>query len=167
VANLSSHKRGWDERWEKFSDWAEKGKAIQEELLRLVDEDTLAFNRILEAFSLPKKSEVEKKAREEAVHEATKQAILVPFRVMQAAAGAMELLKAMAESGNPNSVSDAGVGALAVCSCVRGAFLNVRINAGGLQDRKFIDRILREGEELENSVIAQEEKILGIVAANI
>jgi glutamate formiminotransferase/formiminotetrahydrofolate cyclodeaminase len=167
VANLSSHKRGWDERWEEFSDWAEKGKAIQEELLRLVDEDTVAFNRILEAFGLPGNSEPEKKVREEAIREATKQAILVPFRVMQTAAGAMELLKAMAGTGNPNSVSDAGVGAIAVRSCVRGAFLNVRINASGLDERKFTDRLIREGEEIENSVTKTEEEVLRIVLGKI
>ncbi len=167
VANLSSHKRGWDERWEEFSDWAEKGKTLQEELLRLIDEDTQAFNRIMDAYGLQKNTKEEAKKRKEAIQEATRHAIQVPFRVMQCAAGSMELLKAMAETGNPNSVSDAGVGALAVRSCVRGAFLNVKINAGGLEDQEFIDKILNEGKEIENRVMAQEEEILGIVNNNI
>jgi glutamate formiminotransferase/formiminotetrahydrofolate cyclodeaminase len=167
VANLSSHKRGWDERWEEFSDWAEKGKAIQEELLRLIDEDTDAFNKIMAAFGLPKKTDQELEHRNQAILEATRQAILVPFRVMNTAAAAMELLKAMAESGNPASVSDAGVGALAVRSCVRGAFLNVRINAGGMEDRAFIDPILQEAARIENHVIKQEEEILKIVNSKL
>jgi glutamate formiminotransferase/formiminotetrahydrofolate cyclodeaminase len=164
VANLSSHKRGWDERWEEFSDWAEKGKALQEELLRLVDEDTDAFNRIMAAFGLPKNTEEEAKARQAAIQEATKHAIEVPFRVMKTAAASMELLKAMAETGNPASVSDAGVGALALRSAVRGAFLNVRINAGGLDDREFVNEVLKEAEGIENQVVEQEEEILIIVA---
>ena len=164
VANLSSHKRGWDLRWEEFSDWAEKGKAIQEELLQLIDEDTEAFNRILDAFGLPKNTKEETKTRKEAIQEATMHAIQVPFRVMKTAAGSMELLKAMAETGNPNSVSDAGVGALAIRSCVRGAFLNVKINAGGLENKDIMNKILKEGEEIENRVIAQEEEVLNIVA---
>ncbi|MFC2113679.1 glutamate formimidoyltransferase [Bacteroidota bacterium] len=165
VANLSSHKRGWDERWEEFSDWAEKGKAFQEELLELIDEDTEAFNQILDAFSLPKKTEEESRIRQDAVQEATKHAILVPFKVMKTAAASMELLRAMAEFGIPNSVSDAGVGALAVRSAVRGAYLNVRINVGGLDDKEFTERILREGQEIENNVITQEMEILNIVTS--
>lgn len=167
VANLSAHKRGWDERWEEFSVWAEKGKAIQEELLRLVDEDTLAFNGILRAFSMPGKTEAEKSGKEKAVEEATKQAIMVPFRVMKTAAGAMEFIRAMVETGNPASVSDAGVGAIAVCSCVRAAYLNVRINAGGLKDRKFTEEILNEGKEIENRISSEETEILRIVASRI
>jgi glutamate formiminotransferase/formiminotetrahydrofolate cyclodeaminase len=163
VANLSSHKRGWDERWEEFSDWADQGKRLQEELLRLVDEDTLAFNRIMAAFGMPKKTPEEKKAREDAIEEATKQAILVPFQVMKTAAGSLELLRAMAETGNPASVSDAGVGALTVRSCVRGAFLNVKINAGGMKDRDFVSRIISEAGAIENHVIEQEVEILRIV----
>jgi glutamate formiminotransferase/formiminotetrahydrofolate cyclodeaminase len=163
VANLSSHKRGWDDRWEEFSDWAEKGKAIQEALMALVDEDTMAFNRILQAFSLPKKSEHEKQQRKNAIEEATRHAILVPFRVMQTAARAMEILKAMAETGNPNSISDAGVGALAIRSAVLGAFLNVRINAGNLEDKTFKEKMLKEGREIEASVCRMEAEILKIV----
>ena len=167
VANLSSHKRGWDDRWEEFSDWADRGKAIQEELLVLVDEDTIAFNRIMEAFSMPKNSEDEQRQRKAALEEATKNAILVPYRVMQTAAAALEILKTMAETGNPNSVSDAGVGALAIRSAVMGAFLNVKINAGNLEDKSFIEKILREGRELEASVCRKEAEILRIVESRL
>ena len=167
VANLSSHKRGWDDRWEEFSDWAARGKAIQEELLALVDEDTKAFNDFMEAFTLPKNSEDEQSQRTAAIEEATKNAILVPFQVMQAAASAMEILKAMAEMGNPNSVSDAGVGALAIRSSVMGAFLNVKINAGNLKDRSFFEKILKEGQELEASVCRKEAEILKIVESRL
>jgi len=167
VANLSSHKRGWDDRWEEFSLWADRGKAIQEELLALVDEDTIAFNRIMEAFSMPKNSEDEQRQRKAAIEQATKNAILVPYRVMQTAAAAMEILKAMAETGNPNSVSDAGVGALAIRSAVMGAFLNVKINAGNLEDKSFIEKILREGRELEASVCRKEAEILKTVESRL
>jgi len=167
VANLSSHKRGWDDRWEEFSEWADRGKAIQEELLALVDEDSMAFNRILEAFSMPKNSEDERHRRKAAIDEATKDAILVPYRVMQKAASAMEILKAMAETGNPNSVSDAGVGALAIRSAVMGAFLNVKINAGNLDDKPFVEKILKECRELEASVCRKESEILNIVESRL
>ena len=167
VANLSSHKRGWDERWKEFSDWAEKGKAIQNTLLQLVDEDTMAFNRIMDAFSLPKKNEEEKKIRDIAVQEATKNAILIPLKVMETAYSGFELMSEMAEKGNPNSVSDAGVGALALRSCVRGAFLNVRINASGLTDKAFVKEVIKKGEELEKKAIAAEELILKKVNASI
>jgi glutamate formiminotransferase / formiminotetrahydrofolate cyclodeaminase len=130
VANLSSHKRGWDDRWEEFSDWAEKGREIQDELIFLVDEDTNAFNGIMSAFSMSKKSDEEIRLRNEAIQDATKYAIEVPFRIMETAHKALSLIKAMVEQGNPNSVTDAGVGALAIRSCVMGAFLNVRVNAG-------------------------------------
>lgn len=167
VANLSSHKRGWDDRWEEFSDWADKGKAIQEELLALVDEDTAAFNRIMEAFSMPKNSKDEQSQRKAAIEEATKNAILVPYRVMQTAAGALEILRAMAETGNPNSVSDVGVGALAIRSSVMGAFLNVKINTGNLEDKSFSEKILKEGRDLEASVCGKEAEILNIVESRL
>jgi glutamate formiminotransferase/formiminotetrahydrofolate cyclodeaminase len=167
VANLSSHKRGLDDRWEEFSNWAEKGKVLQEELLRLIDEDTRAFNLIMDAFSLPKKTEEESRARKKAIQETTKNAILVPFQIMETAAASMELLKAMAETGNPNSVSDAGVGALAVRSAVRGAFLNIRINAGGLDDEEFTNEMINKGQIIENEVIASEEEVLAIVSAKL
>jgi glutamate formiminotransferase/formiminotetrahydrofolate cyclodeaminase len=167
VANLSSHKRGWDDRWEEFSDWADKGKAIQEELLSLVDEDTIAFNRIMEAFAMSKNSDDERRQRKAAIDEATRNAILIPYRVMQTAAAALDILKAMAETGNPNSVSDAGVGALAIRSSVMGAFLNVKINAGNLEDKSFVDKILTEGRELEASVCRKEAEILKIVESRL
>lgn len=167
VANLSSHKRGWDERWEEFSEWAEKGKNYQEELLRLVDEDTNAFNRIMDAFSLPKKTEEEVTARKQAIQEATKNAILVPFRVMETAMKAMEVVKAMADSGNPNSVSDAGVGALALRSCILGASLNVKINTSGLDDKDFVKEIIDKTAKLEVAAQEEEARILEIVNSKI
>ena len=163
VANLSSHKRGWDDRWKEFSEWAEKGKMIQNSLLHLVDEDTAAFNRIPEAYSLPKKSEEEKKFRHNAVQDATKNALLVPFSVMEKAFSGFELIKAMAERGNPNSVTDAGVGALAIRACIRGAFLNVKINASTLEDKEFVKIIIAKGAELEKNAERAEAEILTIV----
>ncbi|MBK7132910.1 MAG: glutamate formimidoyltransferase [Bacteroidales bacterium] len=160
VANLSSHKKGWDERWKEFSDWAEKGKAIQNELLNLVDEDTDAFNKIMDAFSLPKKSDEEKEFRNTAIQNATKNAILVPFKVMQTAYNAFELIEKMAETGNPNSITDAGVGALALLACIKGAFLNVRINASGLKDKEFVNSIISMGEEIERKASIAEGRIL-------
>jgi glutamate formiminotransferase/formiminotetrahydrofolate cyclodeaminase len=163
VANLSSHKKGWDERWEEFSNWAEKGQQYKDELLRLVDADTKAFNQILNAMGLPKGSDEEKAARTKAIQEATKFAIEIPFKVMQTSYDSMEVIKAMAEVGNPNSVSDAGVGALCARSAVMGAFMNVRINAGGCDDKNFVSGILTRGREIENKAIALENSILKIV----
>lgn len=167
VANLSAHKPGWDERWEEFSLWAEKGQALKDELLMLVDEDTRAFNQIMDAFGLPKGNDAEKAARNKAIQEATKYAIEVPYRVMQRSFESMEIIKAMAETGNPNSVSDAGVGALAARSAVLGAFLNVRINASGLQDKAFLEKMLSEGALLQEKAIALESEILSIVNSKI
>ncbi|MGM0409062.1 MAG: glutamate formimidoyltransferase [Bacteroidota bacterium] len=163
VANLSSHKRGWDDRWEEFSNWAEKGMQYQQELLKLVDEDTDAFNKIMDAFGLPKKTDEEKTTRKKAIEDATKNAIMVPFRVMDVAHKSLEVIKAMAEIGNPNSVSDAGVGALAIRSCVKGAFLNVKINASGLDDKDFIQDVVRKGNEIEKKTEDMEIEILSIV----
>jgi glutamate formiminotransferase/formiminotetrahydrofolate cyclodeaminase len=160
VANLSAHKRGWDNRWKEFSDWAEKGKAIQNHLLQLVDEDTKAFNRIMEAFSLPKKSEEEKKMRDNAVQEATKNATLVPLKVMEVAYSGFGLINEMVENGNPNSISDACVGALAIRSCIRGAFLNVRINASGLSDQVFVTDVITKGADIEAQAMASEDHVL-------
>ena len=167
VANLSSHKRGWDDSWEEFSLWAEKGKKIQDELLHLVDEDTIAFNKIMDAFRKPKKSEKEKQERNKAIQEATKNAIMVPFKVMETAFLAFEVLKAMAETGNPNSVSDAGVGTLAIRSCIMGAFLNVKINVSGLDDKEFVKSILKKGEEIEIKTKKIEKEILYIVEGKL
>ncbi len=163
VANISSHKRGWDERWEEFSDWAEKGKKYHDELLRMVDEDTRAFNAIMAAFRLPAGTDEEKKEKEEAVEEATKHAIEVPFRVMELAFESMDVMKAMAGIGNPNSVSDAGVGALCSRGAVRGAYLNVKINAGDVKDRRWIDDLIERGRSLEEKAIELEKEILAIV----
>jgi len=167
VANLSSHKRGWDDRWQEFSDLAEKGKAFQEELLSLVDEDTRAFNKIMDAFRLPKKSESEKELKKIALDEATKNAILVPFKVMELAFNSMEVLEEMARIGNPNSISDVGVGTLAARACVRGAFLNVKINASGLDDKEFINDIIKKGNLVEEKTTAKEKEILELVESKI
>ena len=167
VANLSSHKRGWDDRWKEFSDRAEQGKIIQNDLLLMVDEDTRAFNRIMEAFSLSKKSEDEKKLRDIAIEEATKNATLVPLKVMETAFSGFELIREMIETGNPNSISDAGVGALALRSCIKGAFLNVKINASGLKDKAFVTGVLTRGEEIESKTVAAEEAILRSINAKI
>jgi len=167
VANLSSHKRGWDERWEEFSDWAERGKAIQERLLLLVDEDTRAFNGILEAFGLPKKSSAEQEARKAAIETATLQAIQVPFEVMQVAFAGFEVAEAMAETGNPNSVSDAGVGALALYACIEGAWLNVKINAEGLKEHEKVKQIKTEGSELIKQSSDARIRILKLVEEKI
>jgi len=167
VANLSSHKRGWDEHWEKFSDWAEKGKAKYDELLRLIDEDTRSFNNIMTAFAMPKSTETEKAERKRAVQQATRYAIDIPFRVMNFAYESMDVIKAMAETGNPNSVSDAGVAALAARSAVMGAFLNVKINSAGLEDKAFVTDILNRGEDIQNKATELEKTILEIVNAKI
>jgi glutamate formiminotransferase/formiminotetrahydrofolate cyclodeaminase len=167
VANLSGHKRGWDDRWKEFSDIAEKGKAIQNNLLQLVDEDTAAFNMIIEAFALPKKSEEEKQVRIIAIQEATRNATLVPFKVMETAFLGFGLIREMVEKGNPNSITDAGVGALAVRSCIKGAFLNVKINASGLHDKDFAKIIITRGEDLEMKTDTEEQQILKIINANI
>ena len=167
VANLSAHKRGWDERWEEFSDWAVRGQTYAESLLKLVDEDTAAFNRIMDAYGLPKGNEEEKKIRHEAIQEATRYAIEVPFKTMNLASESMEVIEAMAEKGNPNSVSDAGVAALAARSAVMGAYLNVRINAGGLDDGEYREKILARGQEIVNRAKEKEDKILQIVNSKI
>ena len=163
VANLSSHKRGWDDRWEEFSTWAEKGQKIKDELLFLVDEDTLAFNRIMDAFGLAKKTEAEKTARHHAIQEASKYAIQVPLRVMKVSLDSMGLIEAMAKEGNPNSVSDAGVGALCARSAVMGAFLNVKINASGVDDKAFASQMLNEALNIQQEAIRAEENILALV----
>ncbi|MEK6616722.1 MAG: glutamate formimidoyltransferase, partial [Bacteroidota bacterium] len=167
VANLSSHKKGWDEHWEEFSKWAEKGQKIKEDLLKLVDEDTNAFNKIMSAFGLSKASAEEKTEREKAIQSATKYATEIPFRVMQLSYESMEVIKAMVEKGNPNSVSDAGVGALCARSAVMGSYLNVKINAKGLTDKKFARSIVQKGKRIEEKAKKSEAKILGIVRRKI
>jgi glutamate formiminotransferase/formiminotetrahydrofolate cyclodeaminase len=167
VANLSSHKKGWDDRWEEFSSWAEKGQQFKDELLRLVDADTKAFNQIVNAMGLPKSSDEEKADRKKAIQEATKYAIEIPFKVMQTSYDSMEVIKAMVEQGNPNSVTDAGVGALCARSAVIGAYLNVRINASGYEDKSFVNEIIVKGNEIEKKTIALESEILKIVNEKI
>ncbi|WP_315204113.1 glutamate formimidoyltransferase [Alloprevotella tannerae] len=167
VANLSSHKPGWDDRWEEFSRWADKGQALSSELLVLVDEDTRAFNKIMEAFGLPKKTDEDKRLRSEAIQAATLFATQVPLQTMQAAFGAFELCQAMAEFGNPNSVSDAGVGALAARAAVLGAGLNVKINAASLKDREAAEKMIAEAEQLIAEAQKKEAEIIGIVERKI
>ena len=167
VANLSSHKSGWDNRWKEFSDWAEKGKTIQNDLLQLVDEDTAAFNDIMAAYRLPKKTEEEKHERDIAIQKAAENATLVPFKVMETAFSGFDLIREMVENGNPNSITDAGVGALALGACIRGAFLNVRINVSGLHDKKFSRKITSAGEDLESRTIVEENAILNIINIKI
>ncbi|MBK9659870.1 MAG: glutamate formimidoyltransferase [Chitinophagaceae bacterium] len=163
VANLTSHKKGWDDRWEEFSQWAEKGEQYKNELVKLVDADTKAFNQIMTAFGLPKSTDEEKVARSKAIQEATLFAIEIPLKVMEISYDSMEVIKAMAEIGNPNSVSDAGVGALCARSAVMGAFMNVRINASGYDDKIFVAEVLNRGREIENKTIALEAEILKII----
>jgi glutamate formiminotransferase/formiminotetrahydrofolate cyclodeaminase len=163
VANLSSHKKGWDDQWETFSQWAEKGQYYKDELIKLVDADTSAFNKIMTAFGLPKGTDEEKANRKMAIQEATKFAIEIPFKVMQLSFESMTLIKAMADIGNPNSVSDAGVGALCARSAVMGAFMNVRINASGYDDKVYVTDIIAKGKDIETKTIALETEILKIV----
>ncbi len=167
VANLSAHKPGWDDLWETFSDAAEEGQILLKSLLALVDEDTAAFNRIMDAFKLPKATDEEKEARTQAIQDATLYATEVPLRTMKAAHSVFPLLRRMAETGNPASVSDAGVGALAARSAVLGAFLNVRINAKGLKNRDLADRLLAEAAQVAADAEVAEREVLDIVNAKI
>ena len=167
VANLSSHKRGWDDRWKEFSDVAEEGQALVAELLALVDEDTAAFNGIMDVFSMPKGTPEEKKAREEAMEAATLYAAQVPLRTMKAALKAIPIARAMAEKGNPASVSDTGVGVLAAVAAVRGAALNVRINAASLQNREEAGKIVAEAEKIVAEALSMQEETLAIVDSHI
>ncbi len=167
VANLSAHKRGWDERWEEFSNWAEKGKTLQEELLLLMEEDTIAFKEILKASKLPKITVEEKKIRSEEIEAATLKGIEIPYRVMQTAIKGFEIVRAMADTGIPNSISDAGVGAIALRSSILGAWINVQINAASLENKELCNEILKDGKKL--TVLAQkmEEEILTLVLKKI
>nr|WP_287413348.1 glutamate formimidoyltransferase [Pseudodesulfovibrio sp.] len=167
VANLSAHKPGWDDRWEEFSDWAEKGKFYHTKLNWLVDEDTNAFNKIMDAIRLPKKTDAEKAARTEAMEEATKFATMVPFQTMELCLGCMDVCKAMAEIGNPNSITDAGVGALAARSGVLGAYMNVKINAADLADKAWSADILAKGQAIVDKAVALENEIVAMVNAKI
>lgn len=167
VANLSSHKAGWDDKWEYFSNWADNGMAVMNELLYLVDEDTAAFNKIMDVFGMPKSTDEEKAARAEAMEVATLYATQVPLRTMKAAYKAFDVVRAMAEEGNPNSVSDAGVGALAARSAVMGACLNVKINAAGLKDRAVAEALVKEAEEIQAAAQKAEAEILAVVESKI
>ena len=167
VANLSAHKPGWDNRWEFFSDWAEKGKAVMNELLHLVDEDTDAFNGIMAVFAMPKGTPEEKAARAEAMERATLYATRVPLKTMKAAFKVFEVAEMMAAEGNPNSVSDAGVGALAARAAVQGAYLNVKINAAGLKDRLVAEELLAEAGEIARKADSEERRIVEIVESKI
>jgi glutamate formiminotransferase/formiminotetrahydrofolate cyclodeaminase len=163
VANLSAGKRGWEEQYAFFSEWAVKGQVIKDRLLAAVDEDTAAFNKIMEAFSLPKNTAEEKLARTEAIENATKYACEVPFSVMQTAYESLEMLGLMVEKGNQNSITDAGVGVLCVKTAVRGAYFNVMINAKGLKDQAFAQEIIQNAKELVAKNHQEADRILAIV----
>ncbi len=163
VANLSAHKRGWDDRWEEFSEWADRGQKIKDRLLHLVDEDTKSFNAIIDAFRLPKGTDAEKADRKAAIQAATKYAIEVPLEVMKSSLESFEIIKAMAEIGNPNSVSDAAVGGLCARAAIHGAFLNVKINSGDLEDKIFVEQVLKEAQKMITLADTTEKEILDIV----
>lgn len=163
VANLSAHKPGWDDRWEEFSRWADKGVKLEAELLHLVDEDTEAFNRIMTAFGMPKNTDEDKRLRSEAIQKATLFAAQVPLETMKASFKAFEICKAMAETGNPNSVSDAGVGALAARAAVLGAGLNVKINASSLKDKAQAEALINEANNLMAEADKAEREVMEIV----
>ena len=163
VANLSSHKRGWDDRWEEFSEWAEKGKSYWVQLTKLVDDDTDAFNALMATFGMPKSTDEEKAARKQAIQDATKRATDVPLSVMRVALESMQVIRAMAEIGNPNSVSDAGVGALCARSAVIGAYLNVKINSASLVDKAYVQSVAVEAAQMAKTARDLEAEILAIV----
>jgi glutamate formiminotransferase/formiminotetrahydrofolate cyclodeaminase len=167
VANLSAHKPGWDERWKEFSSWAERGQQFKNKLLKMVDEDTNAFNKIMNAFGLPKTTDEEKKERTRLIQDATRYATEVPFEVMKICYDSMAVIKAMADSGNPNSITDAGVGAICASAAVSGAFLNVKINASGLADNAFARKLIDEGNVIQDKVKALETEILETVNSKI
>ena len=167
VANLSSHKRGWDDRWEDFSRWAERAQSLKDRLLRLVDEDTRAFNKVMQALAMPKSTGEEQRARGDALQAANLGALEVPWQVMQVAAEGWDLVAAMARDGNPASASDAGVGALALRAAIRGAWLNVRTNATGIDDQRAIAGILKQGIVIEREAETREAEILGVVEAKM
>jgi glutamate formiminotransferase/formiminotetrahydrofolate cyclodeaminase len=167
VANLSAAKKGWEDKWNYFSGFAEQGQIIRKQLIDLVDEDTKSFNAIMNAFQLPKGNEDEIKIRKNAIQEATRYAIEIPYRVMQLSLKSMEIIKLMAENGNPNSVTDAGVGALCARTAVTGAFMNVRINAVTCTDKNFVQEIIADGKLIEENAIKLEKEIIDIVEKTI
>lgn len=167
VANLSAHKKGWDERWNEFSLWAEKGKELQNKLLLLVDEDTDAYNKIIEAYRLPKSNDNERNTRDLAAQDAIKNAMLIPLNVMETAVAGFELIENMVEEGNPSSVSDAGVGAMALLASIKGAFLNVRINSGQLADKETALDLVNKGKVILAKAVSDEKRILDKVDSSI
>ncbi len=167
VANLSGHKKGWDDRWQEFSEWAVKGKGIQNELLSLVDADTEAYNMIIQARRMPKSTEEEVKSRNEAVQNAYKEAILVPLRVMETAFSGFDLIRNMVEKGNPSSVSDAAVGSLALLAAINGAYLNVRINSSGVNDQNFITSVISKGSSIVSKAQTENDYIQKVVDSGI
>lgn len=167
VANLSSHKRGWDDKWEFYSNWADKGQALKNKLIHLVDEDTVAFNKIMDAFQLPNGTDEEKTIRKQAVQEATKYATEIPFLVMQTIYETLQVIEAMANEGMKSSISDIGVGALCAQAGVGGAFLNVKINAAGLVDKDFAQDILSKGQKIYEDTGIEVKKILDLVNQKI
>jgi len=167
VANISSHKPGWDDNWEFFSNWAEKGKYYYTHLMQLIDEDTLAFNKVMEAYSLPKSTEEEKAIREKAIEEATKYAIEVPFKVLKLSYESMDVLLEMAKHGNPNSISDVGVGAYAALTAIKGALLNIKINIVNIKDEVYKQNILQEAYNILQNALNKEKEISSIVDATI
>jgi glutamate formiminotransferase / formiminotetrahydrofolate cyclodeaminase len=167
VANLSSHKRGWEDKWKYYSDWAAKGQVYKDELLRLVDEDTNAFNKIMDAFGLPKKTDADKAARKAAIANATKGATMVPFKVMETSLNSMEVMLEMAKTGLPASISDAGVGVLCARAAVRGAYLNVKINTKDFEDQAFVTDILAKAEAVAQKAEAMEVEIMTLVESNL
>ena len=167
VANLSAHKPGWDEKWEFYSKWAEKGQYYKKELLFLVDEDTNAFNKIIDGFRMPKSTPEEVKIRKEAIEKATKYATEIPFKVMETSYSSMEVMMAMAKEGIQNSLSDAGVGALCARTAVIGAYFNVRINAKDIKDRVFAESILSKAKEIYEKTKILENKMIELIDSNI
>lgn len=167
VANLSSHKRGWDEKWEYFSLWAEKGQVLLAELLHLVDEDTQSYNKVMEAFSLPRDTEAEKSTKTAAIEQATLYAAQVPLTTMKTALGVFDILEAMIEEGNPNSVTDAGVGAPAILAAVKGGYLNVLINVSGLKDQKKALSLKEEAHKILDLAKERENNLWGKVILKI
>ncbi|MDQ3050569.1 MAG: glutamate formimidoyltransferase [Bacteroidota bacterium] len=167
VANLSAVKKGWEDRWEEFSVWAGKGQQLRKDLLDLVDEDTRSFNAIMAAFQLPKGNEKETALRKQSIQDATRYAIEVPFKVMERSLQSMEIIQAMAQKGNPNSITDAGVGILCARTAVSGAFLNVKINSASCNDKDFTSEILAKGTEIEQKALSIEKEVLDLINKTI
>jgi glutamate formiminotransferase/formiminotetrahydrofolate cyclodeaminase len=167
VANLSSHKRGWGDRWSEFSDWAQKGQQLKDELLFLVDEDTASFQAIMEAFGMAKNTAEEKAIRKEAIQQATKYAIEIPFRVMEVSHKSMALMLEMVKEGNPNSITDAAVGGLCAQTAVTGAYLNVRVNLSGFDDKIFADNILTKCDSIRTDAENIAKEILSYTLSKI